>query len=349
MIRVPQAQAGGEGSTNLQAGRDVHLHGLTLAEAKEVAIDVFKANALELRGIAQAVALFRAEEITNEFLNKVSTENPTSAGSLADPDMQYILFEAQKEYARSGEEDLKEALIDLLAKRAVQTERDLRTLALNEAIVSAPKLTERHRRAVAWVFYLVYTRDTGSGNPDAFYAALDEVTEALGSNVPERRAEYQHLEYVGVGAVSINEASFGAVVYSGSEGLFTKGFSEESVDGDLLTRLRGANLLLRCLRNPENLQLNHLAAEDLPNRVKEAGLEGDLEMIRPLMSSGRMSEDEIAAEAVARIPKLAPLKEVWDSSTGGLRNLTLTSVGLALGHTYWSRLTGRKAPLSVWL
>ncbi|TFD86959.1 hypothetical protein E3T61_13885 [Cryobacterium lactosi] len=349
MSKVPLDQTGGEGSTNLQAGRDVHLHGLTMAEARQVALDVFTANALELRGLAQAVAVSRAEEITNDFLDKLSITNPKSAESLAEPDMQSVLFEAQKEYARSGEEDLKEALIDLLATRAGQTDRDLRTLALNEAILSAPKLTEQQRRAVAWVFFLRYTRDVGSGTPEMFYTRFEEVVVALGTNVPNRHADYQHMEYVGVGTISISSVSFGAATCSGSEGLFTNGFPETTVEGELLARLQGANLVVPCIRNPENIQLNLIAEEELPDRLKGAGLESDLEMVRPLMSIGRMSEDEIATEAVSHVPALKPLVEMWDSDATGFRNLTLTSVGLALGHAYWARLTGRKAPLSIWL
>lgn len=149
MIRPHQSQDGGESSTNFQAGQDIHVHGLTLDEARVVALDVFRSNALELQGIAQSVAVSRAEQLTNEFLGKLESEMPHQAQKLADPDVQSVLFEAQKEYARSGEADLREALVDLLTARAVEDERTLRTLALNEAISAAPKLTEQQRRAIA--------------------------------------------------------------------------------------------------------------------------------------------------------------------------------------------------------
>lgn len=67
------------------------------------------------------------------------------------------------------------------------------------------------------------------------------------------------------------------------------------------------------------------------------------------MGYGRMSEDEIAEEVVARIPRLGPLKEAWGSGNTGLTTLTLTSVGIALGHAYWARLMGSRTPLSIWL
>ena len=348
MANRDQDQSSGDGSTNLQAGRDVHYHGMTVAEAREVALDVFRANALELQGIAQSVAFARAEEITNDFLTTLNEQNPANADRLSDPDMQSVLFHAQKEYARSGEEDLKVALVDLLASRADIEDRELRALAINEAIVSAPKLTERQRRAVAWIFYLKYTRDTGSGTIPDFYTKFEGVVKALGTDVAGRRADYQHMEYVGVGSLSLGQRSFSNCLYGGSEALFTRGFDEGSVAPEVVTRLRAVNLLIPCLRDDQKLQIAELAAEALPSRLESLGL-GDIKnQVVPLMQLGRMNDDEITAEAILRVPISKPLQEAWDSDVG-LRNFTLTSVGLALGHAYWSRLTGGVAPLSIWI
>lgn len=349
MTRTPQDQTGGDGSTNLQAGRDVHLHGLTAAETRQIALDVFLANSVELRGIAQAVAVSRAEEITNEFLTKLQSKDARSVNSLADPDMQNVLFEAQKEYSRSGEADLRQALVDLLATRAGQEERDLRTLALNEAIVSAPKLTESQRRAIAWIFFLRYTRSTEFDTPEAFFARFANVVDALGADVPDRLAEYQHLEYVGAGAVSLSSVSFGAGVRSGCEGLFCNGFLEEDLDSELLRKLQDAGMLIRCIRNMERWQINILADEELSDRIASVGLTEDLLAIEQLWKSSWMNEEEVSAEAVQQVPALEKLKKIWDSDNVGLKQVTLTSVGLTLGHAYWTRLTGADAPLSVWL
>jgi hypothetical protein len=47
------------------------------------------------------------------------------------------------------------------------------------------------------------------------------------------------------------------------------------------------------------------------------------------------------------VPESAELFDVWDNPP--LKNLTLTSVGLALGHGYWRRLTNTAAPLRIWI
>lgn len=349
MNRLPLRQDGGDNSSNFQAAGDIHLHGLDADEARNVALEVFRSNAIELAGVAQAVAVARAEELTNEFLRKLQEDAPSKIDSLSDPDMQSSVFEAQKAFARSGEEDLRVALVDLLAARGAEQARNLRTLALNEAIVSAPKLTEGQRRAIGWVFYIRYCRDTASGNPDQFYARLSEVASALDMGIPSGAADYQHIEYVGAGSVGLGSHSLGDGLLSGAEGIFTHGFERAAVEDGLFARLDARNFIVPAVRNSENFQINLVADEDLSANLAALGLQADEDAVRPLLSSGRMGAEEVGDEAVARVPALAQLRSVWDDDQSSIRRLTLTSVGLAIGHAYWSRLTGREAPLAIWL
>src|SRR5918999_2351247 len=145
-----QRQEGGRESTNIQAGRDITVsQGPSVEEVREIALDVFHRNFLQLQGLAEDVARGRAEKITNEFLKQLQDRNPAALESSKDPDMQLALFSAQREYARSGDADLEQVLVDLLVDRASEQHPGLRTIVLNEAITAAPKLTEDQRRAVA--------------------------------------------------------------------------------------------------------------------------------------------------------------------------------------------------------
>lgn len=349
MSKNNQEQNSGNASTNLQARRDIHFHGITYSDAREIALDVFKSNALELAGIAKEVALNRVNDFTDEFLTFLHTANPDKVSKLADPDMQYVLFEAQKEYARAGEEDLKTALVNLLNERANQDGRDLRTIALNEAISSVPKLTENQRRAIAWVFYLRHTRIISATTTDDYFSVLGGAVNALGTNVSDRRADYQHIEYVGAGTISFSPINLGSAIRFGSEGLFTNGFPRSEIKEELLEDLEEAGLIKSCPRNRENIQIDFLAEEDLPKIVREAGLEDRLDEIEPLITLGSLPDTEVLKEATDRLPSLSELEKIWNSNKTGLQNLTLTSVGLALGHAYWTRLTGNLSPLSIWL
>ena len=171
---MPRSQdlSGGSDSTNLQAGRDIVYNGVTAAEVREIALDVYEANILRLTGIAEDVARGRAERITLDYLEKLKSGNPAALNSIQDPDMLNTIFTAQKAYAYSGEEDLEKVLVDLLVDRSGQQDRELKTLVLNEAIAALPKLSIRQRKSIAFWFFIRYTRYIGPLNLDMYYANL---------------------------------------------------------------------------------------------------------------------------------------------------------------------------------
>src|SRR5215831_12027 len=107
-MRSRQDQSGGADSVNVQAGQNATVNvGITVSEAREIALDVFSSNFLTLRGAAEEVAYARAERITREFLETLQTRNPARLSSMADPDMLRALYAAQEGYACSGEDDLE--------------------------------------------------------------------------------------------------------------------------------------------------------------------------------------------------------------------------------------------------
>jgi hypothetical protein len=60
-----------------------------------------------------------------------------------------------------------------------------------------------------------------------------------------------------------------------------------------------------------------------------------------------MTHDEIREELLRHVPESAGLIDLWDNTA--LKQLHLTSVGLAIGHGYWRRATEIDAPLGIWL
>jgi hypothetical protein len=108
-----QDQSGGVGSTNIQAGQNAVIHvGITATEARAIALDVFKANFLTISGVAEQTVRDRVEEITNEYLEQLQSKNPAALANVQDPDILQYIYNAQKGYACSGEEDLEVTLID---------------------------------------------------------------------------------------------------------------------------------------------------------------------------------------------------------------------------------------------
>lgn len=57
-----------------------------------------------------------------------------------------------------------------------------------------------------------------------------------------------------------------------------------------------------------------------------------------LAKHGLVQDHEVVEEAIAFDERVRNLSETWGSTL--LQKLTLTSVGIAIGHTYWRRVTG---------
>jgi hypothetical protein len=190
----------GSHSTNLQAGRDI-VCGVSATEARQIALDVYDANFLKLAGVADDVARDRAERITREFVETLQARNPSGLANMGDPDMLRALYAAQEGYACSGEDDLEKALVDLLVDRAGQTERDLKTHVLNQAIATLPKLTMKQRAAVTVVFCVKNTRYNGPFNLSDFYHYLTRYLVPFVADIPDNSADFGYMEYTGVGSV----------------------------------------------------------------------------------------------------------------------------------------------------
>ena len=151
---LKQTQEAGELSTAMQAGRDINITGITMTEARQIALDVFKANALELAGIARELFEARAQKFIERYLEDLQRRKSGALDSFRDPDTLYALFTAQRDYARTGREELEQGLVDLLAERATTT--NLRRIVLNEAISKAAVLTSTQLDALSALLLLKY-------------------------------------------------------------------------------------------------------------------------------------------------------------------------------------------------
>ena len=100
-------QESGDNSTNIQVAGNLTI-GVSIENAKQIALNVFKDNFLELSEKAANTALTRAEELVNEFILTLFDQNQNLIDKLQEPAIQYSLFNVQREYAKTGDIGLKE-------------------------------------------------------------------------------------------------------------------------------------------------------------------------------------------------------------------------------------------------
>jgi len=205
MLSKDQSQEVADGSTAIQAAGNVTIitSGLTYSDVRGVALDVFEANFYKLSEVAMGTAKTRAEEVIEKFISKLQKEHPKGLERANDPDFQYALYTVEREYARTGDKDLGDLLVDLLVDRSKQEQRNILQIVLNESLETAPKLTEQQLAALAVIFMFKYTERRGMGNHQVLGTFLDDAIQPFVGKLVKTDTCYQHLDFCGCGSVQL--------------------------------------------------------------------------------------------------------------------------------------------------
>jgi hypothetical protein len=356
-----QEQSSGDDSVNIQAGHGITFNvGVSASEVRELALDVYRANFLELRGIAEDVARERAERITNDFIDALKARNSDGLVSIQDPDMQVAIYNAQKGYACSGDADLESALINLLVDRAGQATRNLKTLILNQAIECIPKLTAEQRKALAITFIVRHTGWPGPLTLAHFYGCLATNWAPFADISSIKPIDLQYAQAAGVGASTPLGLRLEAALWQTFCGYLSKGFTlnqaKPQIQGYGLDEnqidelLADKSAITPCLRNSELWQFNAISMASVHELQKARGIiarPGNAGPLEDICLHGQMTYENMREDIVSHVPGISQLFENWHSS--GLHAFDLTAVGIAIGHSYWRQTTDSDVPLDIWL
>lgn len=94
-------QSNGDNSINQQA-KEINNYGISYQDAKDIALDIFKNNFLKLSEEANELIMSRVNKLLDDFLVQLRKDNGKGVLESKNPDFQYVLYEASKNYARSG-------------------------------------------------------------------------------------------------------------------------------------------------------------------------------------------------------------------------------------------------------
>ena len=191
-----KTQEGGDGSSNIQAENVNVYNGLSYQDVKDIATDIFKANFLSLKDEAAQIATERAEEISEKILGKIEAINPGALEEFAQPAMQDALFTAQKEYAKSGDKELGDLLVDIIVDRAEVSQRNMLQIVLDESLHIAPKLTIGQLDTLTLLFLLIRTRRLNVRNFEELKAYYLTHVLPFVDNLLQDHEHYNYLEYL---------------------------------------------------------------------------------------------------------------------------------------------------------
>ncbi|MHC0041689.1 LPO_1073/Vpar_1526 family protein [Vibrio campbellii] len=344
-------QKSGDDSTNYQAQEiTIIKEGMSYSECKEVALDVYKANYLQLSNDAAQIAFQRAEHLIDSLLEKLRQENEKDLNAFNDPGMQTAIYDAQKAFIRSGDEDLEAVLVELLKERMRTEQRDLKQIILDEALKVSESLTSQQMDILSLVFVITKTCQNGLGNLDKFYNYLETSVKPLTSNLTKSQFCYQHMKYTG--CCSLFEASnlkpiedMYRQVYPA---MFQKGFALEDIKlkSDNLTKV--FELLLMCFHYPNLYQFNAYNTDELEQKCQALGVtEDEIPTVISLFNSSLMSQNEIKEHLEEKFDFMKNLIDVWSNSS--LNTVSLSSVGIAIGQINYKLKTGKDLDVNIWL
>ena len=249
--------------------------GISYSDARDIAIDVYKANYLKLSENAAKVARQRAEELTDQFLSELKLRNADAIASVESPGMQHALFLAQKEYARTGDKDLESLLVNILVDRAGTASRSIKQIGLDEALTGAPKWTAENMDALTINFLITQTQNHMVQNLDTFFAYLDSHIAPFVQTLTINTSCYEHLEYTGCGALTHigSLKPIGELYGLTYRGLFLKGFDEEEWKKQFPDRpdlLEWA--VTNCQQDSSKSQVNAMNEDVLDPSCKQRGV-----------------------------------------------------------------------------
>lgn len=340
-------QTGGRGSFNFQ-GDEIRVQlvqsDLTAGQVMDLVLQIGRANLLEMQGEARRIVDERLEEFTNQFVTTAQQGGSATIGAVSDPDIQYSLFTAQRDFARSGERRLGDTLVDLLVTRCGERTGSIRALALNAAIETVGRLTPAQINALSCFWLVTRVKNLALNNLDDLGMWIRRNLEPLSTQLPSHESSYEHLTYAGCAQIQVVDVPFGRAWRNHYPGLFSRGMTEAEIP-DHLRDIPG--IFIPCLNDPQRLQIRALDAEVAATRAMEAGHPELADDVSKLLGENVYPEDKVEEIVLGIAPDLAPFATNW--RTSAISRLRLSSVGTVLAHANWHRQVGPETDLDVWI
>lgn len=214
-----QNQKVDNGSIAIQAGRDVHHHGLTIAEVKEICTLILRDNFPQLREEARRTA----EENVQNFANLLERRLVNDTASIVldkfrEPDVQAAINDAVQASARKGKLSNPDILSTLISERVARTTNDYKDIVLSEAVQVVPRLTHSQIGLLSFVHFVksvsIQSLQSIASLETWGQKALVFSTPGFGLS----QSQWQHIQYAG--AASINNLVGGNIYSSLSESTY---------------------------------------------------------------------------------------------------------------------------------
>ena len=335
------------GGSAIQAGRDVVIHH---GVSSQQMADIMGAMAKQLSAFhneALQITNARIDLFQKEILKRFAQSGRANPDAFRDPDFQYLLGDAQEAIARSGDEAVRSTLVDIIARRSLEPTRNRLAITLNDAATKAANLTVNEFAALSLVYFVRYTIDHSIGSFPAFCKYIADRLLPLAKDVSTEVSSFWHLQAQSCGNIEMGELDVSEAFRRNYGGVLGEGFTRQQLEDHLGAEKKNAldSLIIPSIHDPSKLQPAAINLSVFKTRAADTGVtESELQNVWNLFTN---TMNDIPARTIAAVPDAAVLFDVWKNTP--LKNLTLTSVGLAIGHANATRVSGLDAPLNIWI
>jgi hypothetical protein len=356
-----QSQEVAPGGQAVQAGHDVAIYnGMLPEQMAEMMTTILVKMAAQLSAYtddANRKLDERLNSFQREVINVFSKSERAQPEAFADPDFQFLLRDAQDAYARSGEEAVRDTLVDIIARRSQETTRSRLAMALNDAARKAPLLTINEFAALSLSYIARYTQNQGVGNFELFAKYVNRNIIPLVKDVANERSSFLHLEAQGCAKIEPGTATLREIWKSIYCGVLSKGCDQEILRAHLPEEKRELIYTLAddvgplfgpSLNEEGKLQPYAVRFDVFKVRAAKVGLsESQAQNVWNAFANTMMTDQELIDKGKTFGVDMSELFKLWDESP--LKSLSLNTVGMAIAHANAVRVVGFSAPLNIWI
>jgi hypothetical protein len=315
---------------------------------RKLLLDVFKSNFLELSLTAATTAKNRAEELIDDFLKKLEEKDPSKIERIQDPDMQYAIFTAQKEYARNGEKAMEDMLVNLLLERIAEESQSLKKIVLNESLEILSKLTKRQLDILTIVFLTQETVNNTINSRETLKKYIETHYLPFVSDLTTDKASYKHLEFTGCcGQIGIPQDNLSQFFIDRYKGIFNKGFEKSQFEAIPEYDISLNSLVIPSFNDNKLIQFNALTDKVLEDKFLQLGKSHIFPQFKTLFDNSTMNFVEGDNFLIELVPEISALINVWRNSY--LCAMDPTSVGIMLAHTNLKRKANISFDINIWM
>lgn len=293
----------------------------------------------------------RLRDFQNNVLDRFFKDGHANPEAFSDPDFLHVIRSSQVTFARSGDNQVRDTLIDLIARRSQETGRTRLSLSLNEAVEKAARLTANEFAELSLAYLLRMTKQSQINSLDDLGKFFSTYIAPLLPDVSEKIASYQFLEAQSCGMIS----SFGStdvveIFRRNYAGVLSSGFDREQLESHLPPDRPHDldSVLIPCLNDPDKLQFAAQDRDVFDAKTKDIDLTKDqMNNIWNMFTNTVWSGDAFITKVEPVAPQIRTLARLWKETPLG--RFVPNATGIAIGHSNLVRTCKLDADLSIWI